>query len=261
MSKTVENQKWFRIHKPSLKSPFLQVAHADWMRVNKDLGPYGLQLYLYLAGNADGYEFGLSPQAARNQADIKETSFRKYLKLLEKNGYIVWRRGNVYDFYTSPRPEDERTDPDHHEAFISFEDSPDAQESTSQRPSATQDNSTHAPQIAPQSPSTRGDVPMSQGDTAISSGVQNPSPYNREINNRYNTNIINNEKNNITDNAGETPAPPADAADAAPATIGKAVEIVIPPPKSKYIEKLEKDREFFDSIHSCIDPITGEFRW
>jgi len=54
MPKTVENQKWFRIHRTSLRNNFLSVAHADWMGVNKnpELGPYTLQLYLYLAGLA-----------------------------------------------------------------------------------------------------------------------------------------------------------------------------------------------------------------
>ncbi|MBE5806743.1 MAG: hypothetical protein E7317_00160 [Clostridiales bacterium] len=95
MPRTLENQRWFRINGTSLKNNFLQVAHSDWMGVNRneELGPFGLQLYLYLAGNANGYEFALSPQAAREQAGIKETSFRKYLKLLEKHSYIVWRRG------------------------------------------------------------------------------------------------------------------------------------------------------------------------
>ena len=38
------------------------------MAANKDLTPYGLQLYLYLASNMDGYEFGLSPEHAKEAA-------------------------------------------------------------------------------------------------------------------------------------------------------------------------------------------------
>lgn len=84
------------------------------MTVNQTLSPYGLQLYLYLAANADHYEMALSPEAADKYAGIKSTSFYKYLKLLEVGGYLVWRKGNCYDFYTSPRPEEERTHPDRH---------------------------------------------------------------------------------------------------------------------------------------------------
>ena len=92
------------------------------MAANKDLTPYGLQLYLYLASNMDGYEFGLSPEHAKEVAGIARTTFYDYLKLLEIKGYLVWRRGNVFDFYTSPRPKNERTHPEQRNAKIEFVD-------------------------------------------------------------------------------------------------------------------------------------------
>ena len=49
------------------------------MAANKDLTPYGLQVYLYLASNADGYEFGLSPEHAKEVAGIARTTFSDYL--------------------------------------------------------------------------------------------------------------------------------------------------------------------------------------
>ena len=91
------------------------------MNVNKLLGLYGLQLYLYLAANADGYQLELSPQAAQDAAGIRRTTFYEYLRRLELHGYLVWRRTNAYDFYTTPRPEGERTHPDHHESKLDFE--------------------------------------------------------------------------------------------------------------------------------------------
>lgn len=109
MPQTYPNQRLITIHKPKYNRDFLQVANQEWMKVNKTLCPYGLQLYLYLAANADNYEFALSPQDAENEAGIKPTSFRKYFALLEKEGYIVWKGGNHYEFYTSPRDESERT--------------------------------------------------------------------------------------------------------------------------------------------------------
>lgn len=47
---------------------------------NKDLEPYGLVLYLYLAGNKDGYDLALSQEAAE-EAGIKKTSFHKYVNV------------------------------------------------------------------------------------------------------------------------------------------------------------------------------------
>lgn len=92
------------------------------MHVNKVLTPYGLQLYLYLASNLNDYQFALSPAAAEKDAGIKSTTFHKYFRLLEIEGYVVWRHGNVFDFYLAPRPANERTHPDKHCNFISFED-------------------------------------------------------------------------------------------------------------------------------------------
>lgn len=50
------------------------------MEVNKKYGVYALQLYLYLAKNANDYEMALS-QAAEAEAGIKKTTFHKYLNL------------------------------------------------------------------------------------------------------------------------------------------------------------------------------------
>ena len=35
--------------------------------------------------------------------------------------YLVWKHSNVYDFYTTARPADERTHPDKHQERIEFE--------------------------------------------------------------------------------------------------------------------------------------------
>ena len=120
MPYSVPNQKWIQVHKPRVTERFLQISHEDWMQANKTLSPYGLQLYLYLASNNDNYEFALSPADAEVCAGIKNTSFRKYMKRLEEEGYIVWRKGNIFDFYTSPREPEERTN---HEC-INFEETP-----------------------------------------------------------------------------------------------------------------------------------------
>lgn len=72
------------------------------MEVNKKYGPYALQLYLYLAKNASGYEMALSQAAAETEVGIKKTTFHKYLDLFIREGYLVKRNGNTYDFYEVP---------------------------------------------------------------------------------------------------------------------------------------------------------------
>lgn len=86
------------------------------MELNKQLGPYALQLYLYLAKNADNYNLALSQQAAENEAGIKRTTFHKYVSLLIEEGYLVQRGGNTYDFYETPQfRETEEAEPPHDE--------------------------------------------------------------------------------------------------------------------------------------------------
>lgn len=121
MAKTYQNQKWICVHKNSVRENFLQIYNPEWMEANKRLSPYGLQLYLYLASNCNNYQFALSPASAEEYAGIKKTSFHKYMRLLEIEGYIVWRHGNVYDFYTTPRDEAERSHPDQHSDCINFD--------------------------------------------------------------------------------------------------------------------------------------------
>ena len=47
-----------------------------------------------------------------------------YMRKLEIHGYLVWKHSNVYDFYTTARPADERTHPDKHQERIEFEANP-----------------------------------------------------------------------------------------------------------------------------------------
>ena len=99
---TVPNQKTVIIHRDKPDYDFLQIKNEHWMEFNKKYGPFALQLYLYLAKNKDGYPLALSPQAALNEAGIKRTSFYDYLNLLIKEGYLIKRNGNTYDFYETP---------------------------------------------------------------------------------------------------------------------------------------------------------------
>lgn len=104
MPDTVPHQKIIHIHKESVDINFLTISKENWYNANKDLGPYGLALYLYLAGNKDGYNLALSQEAAK-EAGIKKTSFHKYVNVLIEKGYLVQKSGNIYDFYEKPHKE------------------------------------------------------------------------------------------------------------------------------------------------------------
>ena len=84
----------------------MQIKNSHWMEFNKKYEPYALQLYLYLAKNADSYSFALSQKAAEKEAGIKKTSFHKYIDLLIQEGYLVRRSGNTYDFYETPHKQE-----------------------------------------------------------------------------------------------------------------------------------------------------------
>ena len=162
------HQKWIRVHKPKVTDRFLQIAHSDWMTANKTLTPFGLQLYLYLASNNDNYEFALSPADAEERAGIKSTSFHKYMRRLEEEGYLVWKHGNVFDFYTSPRDPKERTHPDAHSEYINFEQMPNEVENSLGEMTAS---------------ALRSTLSSDEGEASYLVSVSSQS--NREIDNRY----------------------------------------------------------------------------
>ena len=99
------NQRIINIHRNKCEANFLQISKENWYAVNKELSPYGLQLYLYLIGNKDGYSFALSQEAAEKDSGIKKTTFHKYVNLLIEKGYLVERSdgSNRFDMYETPQ--------------------------------------------------------------------------------------------------------------------------------------------------------------
>lgn len=117
-------QKNITIHREKADKDFLCIKNDNWKRANRELTPYGLQLYLYFASNRDGYNFDLSAEHADKDANIKRTTFHTYINLMIKKGYLVRRKGNCYDFYETPQQvEDVPADED--ENIINFDDYPD----------------------------------------------------------------------------------------------------------------------------------------
>ena len=110
MAATVPNQKVVHVNRQKCDKNFLQISKENWYAVNKDLGPYGLQLYLYIAGNKDGFDLALSQEAAEQEAGIKKTTYHSYVKALIAKGYLVPRKenSNIYDFYEKPKREEDK---------------------------------------------------------------------------------------------------------------------------------------------------------
>ena len=110
MPNTVPNQKVVHVNRQKCDKNFLQISKDNWYAANKELGPYGLQLYLYIAGNRDGFDFALSQEAAEREAGIKKTSYHKYVNLMIEKGYLVPRKenSNVYDFYEVPKRKEDK---------------------------------------------------------------------------------------------------------------------------------------------------------
>ena len=106
---TVPNQRKVYVHREKCEKDFLQIKKENWYAANKDLEPYGLQVYLYIAGNRDGFCLELSQEAAEREAGIKKTSFHKYVTLMIAKGYLVPRKegSNTYDFYEKPQKKKE----------------------------------------------------------------------------------------------------------------------------------------------------------
>ena len=102
---TAPFQRRVVIHREKCERDFLQIKKENWFAANRDLELYGLQVYLYLAGNKDGFDLELSQEAAEREVGIRKTTFHKYVNLMIEKGYLVQRGegSNVYDFYEKPQ--------------------------------------------------------------------------------------------------------------------------------------------------------------
>ena len=104
MPYTVPNQRTVFIHRNMLLNDFLGIQNANWQAAARDLGAHALMLYLYLASNANNYEFALSPAAIRQAIGMPASTYRdQFVKLVDK-GYLVQRKESaIYDFYETPQ--------------------------------------------------------------------------------------------------------------------------------------------------------------
>lgn len=108
MPYTVENQRRVLVHRDMPgkdEGNFLLIKKENLYAAYRDLNATALCLYLYLAGNKDGFDLAFSPKAIRNEMGLPESTCRDQFKVLVNKGYLVRRNesSNVYDFYEIPK--------------------------------------------------------------------------------------------------------------------------------------------------------------
>ena len=103
MPNTVANQLEITIRKPKYSRDFLSISKDEWITASALLTYSEFKVFLYLAGNADGYTLAYSPQAVSNELTISRGTASEARRSLETMGYIECHGGNHYAFYTKPR--------------------------------------------------------------------------------------------------------------------------------------------------------------
>ena len=99
---TYPNQRLIKIHRESAKTDFLGIKNENWQAASRDLGAHALQLYLYLASNANNYTLALSPAAVRQAIGMARSTYHDQFNKLIDRGYLVLSHGNTYEFYEAP---------------------------------------------------------------------------------------------------------------------------------------------------------------
>ena len=101
-TETYPNQRMVRVNREPIKSDFLGIKNANWQAASRDLGAHALQLYLYLASNANNYTLALSPAAIRDAIGMARSTYHDQFSKLISKGYLVHAHGNTYNFYEVP---------------------------------------------------------------------------------------------------------------------------------------------------------------
>ena len=101
---TFPNQRMVRVHRERASADFLGIKNANWQAASRDLGAHALQLYLYLASNANNFTVALSPQAVRQTIGMARSTYHDQFHILVDKGYLVPKHenSNIYDFFEKP---------------------------------------------------------------------------------------------------------------------------------------------------------------
>ena len=99
---TAPNQKIIRVHKDSYSGGYLTIGTEEWQEAFKSLKRITFGVYLYLSGNANGFELTLSRRDVMDRLDVSKDTYLRAVKELEEKGYLVHKNGPVWNFYTTP---------------------------------------------------------------------------------------------------------------------------------------------------------------
>ena len=105
---TVPNQRVVKIHRDmpgEREGNFLLIKKSNLYDAYKNLHATALCLYLYLAGNMNGYNLEFSPKAIHEEMRMPESTCRDQFKVLVQKGYLVPKHedSNIFDFYERPK--------------------------------------------------------------------------------------------------------------------------------------------------------------
>ena len=98
---SVSNQKIITIHQTS-EVPFVKIGIKEVREAFSKMPPATFMLYLYLAGNKEGFPLELSPTAFKNAMGYSRSSYYRAVDDLMKLGYIYEDNGHL-NFATSPK--------------------------------------------------------------------------------------------------------------------------------------------------------------
>lgn len=99
---TAPNQKVIRIHKDSYNGSYLTIGTEEWQEAFKSLKRITFGVYLYLSGNASGFELTLSRRDVMDRLGVSKDTYLRAVKELEEKGYLAHKNGPVWNFYTTP---------------------------------------------------------------------------------------------------------------------------------------------------------------
>lgn len=100
---TYPNQRMVCVHRERATADFLGIKNENWQAASRDLGAHALQLYLYLASNANNYTVALSPAAVRQAIGMARSTYHDQFHKLVDKGYLVPSHGNTFEFYEVPQ--------------------------------------------------------------------------------------------------------------------------------------------------------------
>lgn len=105
MPETVANQKVIHINRQKCDKNFVQISKENWYSAYRNLNATAFCLYLYLAGNRDGFDLAFSPKAVHEEMGMPISTCKDQVKLLIAKGYLVPKRegSNVFDFFEIPK--------------------------------------------------------------------------------------------------------------------------------------------------------------